>query len=315
MREVKGIVGAMDYKENYKKGLIFDIQKFSIHDGPGIRTTVFMKGCSLNCKWCSNPESINPYPEIMTYDIRCIGCGKCKEACPVGAINFSEKGREIDWVKCDLCLQCAIVCPSKAIERTGIYMTVDEVLKKVEQDRIFYQNSGGGMTVSGGEALGQWAFVRELCKKCKERGIHTALDTTGNAPWQNIEEVLEYVDLVLYDCKHMDVQRHKQGTGVENGLILQNAEKVASRKRMWLRLPLIPGYNDSEWNIREFAEFASRINVEKVSVLPYHGLGGSKYPKLGRVYLMEEKIPPNEEGLQKVKEEIESFRLQVDVGR
>jgi pyruvate formate lyase activating enzyme len=315
VRGVKAVVSVKGYEQDDSKGLVFNIQKFSIHDGPGIRTTVFMKGCSLKCKWCSNPESINPYPEIMTYDIRCIGCRKCEEACLAGAISFSEKGREIDWVKCDLCLECASVCPSKAIERTGTYMTVNEVLKKVEQDSIFYQNSGGGVTVSGGEALGQWEFVRELFKRCKERSIHTALDTTGNAPWRNMEEVLEYVDLVLYDCKHMDALEHKEGTGVENGLILENAERVASSVRTWLRLPLIPDYNDSKSNIRKFAEFASRINVEKVSVLPYHGLGGSKYPKLGRVYLMEEKAPPDEEGLKKVKETIESFGLEVHVGR
>lgn len=308
-------MSARGFERLNDEGLVFNIQKFSIHDGPGIRTTVFMKGCSLQCKWCSNPESIKPYPEIMAFDIRCIGCGKCMQTCPVGAISFSEKGREIDWAKCTLCLECARVCPAKAIECIGTYVTVDDVLKKVEEDSIFYQNSGGGMTVSGGEALLQWEFIRELFKRCKDRGIHTALDTTGNIPWRKIEKVLQYVDLVLYDCKHMDTRKHKKGTGVGNELILENAEKVASRVRTWLRIPLIPDYNDSEWNIRELAEFASRINVEKVSILPYNELGGSKYPKLGQAYQMEETTAPDDESLKKAKETIESRGLKAEIGR
>lgn len=297
------------------KGLIFDIQKFSIHDGPGIRTTVFMKGCSLSCKWCSNPESINPNREIMTYDVRCIGCGKCVEACPVGAIVLTENGREITWDECDNCLECARVCPSKAIECVGAYMDVDEVVKKVEDDRIFYENSNGGMTVSGGEPLVQSEFVSELLKKCSEKGIHTALDTTGNASWEKVEDVLEYVDLVLMDIKHTDTERHREGTGAGNELILENAEKIAARARTWIRIPLIPGYNDSESNIRRVAEFASDIGAEKVSLLAYHELGSSKYPKLGRVYTMKDTNPPDEEEVERVREIIESYGLTTEVGR
>jgi pyruvate formate lyase activating enzyme len=301
--------------ENNHKGLVFNIQKFSLHDGPGIRTTVFMKGCSLACRWCSNPESMNRYREIMIYDVRCIGCKKCVEACPIGAIVFTERGREIDWDRCDNCLECARVCPSKAIECTGDYMTIDEVVKKVEDDRIFYENSNGGMTVSGGEALVQSKFVRELLKKCREKGIHTALDTTGNAPWQDIESVLEYVDLVLMDIKHMDTEMHKKGTSVGNELILGNARKIAKRVRIWIRIPLIPDYNDSEANIIRVAKFASDIAAEKVSVLPYHDLGSSKYPKLGRVYPMEGTTPPTEEAVERVRKTIESFGLEVEIGR
>ncbi len=301
--------------ESNHKGLVFNIQKFSLHDGPGIRTTVFMKGCSLSCRWCSNPESMNRHKEIMIYDVRCIGCKKCVEACPVGAIAFTERGREIDWDKCDNCLECARVCPSKAIECVGDYMTVDEVVKKVEDDRTFYENSNGGMTVSGGEALIQSEFVREVLKKCREKGIHTALDTTGNAPWQDIENVLEYVDLVLQDIKHMDTEMHKKGTGVGNELILENARKIAKSVRIWIRIPLIPDYNDSESNIRNVAEFASHIGAEKVSVLPYHDLGSSKYPKLGRIYPMEGTTPPTEEAVERVRKTIESFGLELEIGR
>lgn len=301
--------------ENNHKGLVFNIQKFSIHDGPGIRTTVFMKGCSLACKWCSNPESINPNREIMMYDVRCIMCKKCVEACPVGAIVFTESGREIDWDKCDECLECARVCPSKAIECVGDYTTVDEVVKKVESDRIFYDNSNGGMTVSGGEPLVQSAFVEELLQKCKAKGIHTALDTSGNVPWQKIEGVLEHVDLVLMDIKHMDTGMHKKGTGADNEIILENAKKIAKRVRTWIRIPLIPDYNDSESNIKKVAEFASDIGAEKISVLSYHELGSSKYPKLGRIYTMEGTTPPKEEAVERVGKIIESYGLKVEIGR
>jgi len=301
--------------EKNNKGLVFNIQKFSLHDGPGIRTTVFMKGCSLACKWCSNPESINRNQEIMTHNVRCIACGKCAASCPIGAIAFTDKHREIEWEKCNNCLECASVCPAKAIELIGHYMTVEEVMKKVEADRTFYENSNGGMTVSGGEPLVQSKFVTELFKKCREKGIHTTLDTTSNAPWQNIESVLEYVDLVLQDIKHMDTGMHKKGTGVGNELILENAKKIAKRKRIWIRIPLIPGFNDSEANIKKTAEFASDIGAEKVSVLPYHELGSSKYPALGRVYPMQGTKPPEKKVMERVRKTIESYGLKVEIGR
>jgi len=201
---------------NEIKGLIFNIQRFSIHDGPGIRTTVFLKGCPLTCKWCSNPESQKSYPEILTVDRKCIRCGRCAESCSQEAITLDESGRRLDWQKCNLCMECAANCPSGAIEAVGRYLTVDEVVAEVEKDRLFYQNSGGGVTVSGGEPLLQWEFALNLLKECKVRNLHTALDTSGCAPWDVMERVIEHVDLVLYDIKDMHSAKHKAITGVAN---------------------------------------------------------------------------------------------------
>ncbi|MDY7019294.1 MAG: glycyl-radical enzyme activating protein [Chloroflexota bacterium] len=299
-----------------KKGLIFNIQRFSLHDGPGIRSTVFMKGCPLRCRWCSNPESWNPYLEIITHDIKCIRCGKCEQICSVGAITIDSEGRKIDRAKCTLCLECAEVCPTGAISIAGEYVTVDEALREVESDSLFYQHSGGGVTVSGGEPLLQWEFVYELLKACKEKGLHTALDTSGYSSWDRIERVLEYVDLVLFDIKHMDPKQHKKGTSKSNLLILDNAARIAARKvRLWLRVPLIPGYNDSRENIEKVAQFGLKIGAEKISILPYHEWAISKYGQLGRRYALRGVKPPDDEQVQRTRELIEAFGIEVGIGR
>jgi len=299
------------------EGLIFNIQRFAIHDGPGLGTTVFMKGCPLRCRWCSNPESWETYPEIMVHNIKCIaGCRKCLETCPSDAISFTTQGSgiEVDREKCDLCMKCVEVCPSRAIERVGNWMTVEEVLGQVLADKIFYQNSGGGLTISGGEPLLQGEFVTELCKQGKEEGIHITLDTSGYGSWIVMEKVLRYVDLVLFDIKHMDSMKHKEGTEVGNELILSNLKKTASLCRIWIRIPLIPKFNDSDWEIEEVTKFVSELNVEKVSILPYHEWGVSKYAKLGRVYQLAGTSLPIEEHLADIVKRIECSGLKVAVG-
>jgi len=251
----------------------------------------------------------------MTYDIRCIKCGKCVEVCPVEAIVIDQRGRRISRAKCNLCLACAEVCPTGAISASGRYLTVEEVVEEVERDSLFYENSGGGVTLSGGEPLSQWEFALQLLKECKVKGTHTALDTCGYAPWNVMERVLDYTDLVLFDIKHMDAEEHRKGTGKSNKLILDNARRTASKVRTWLRVPLIPGYNDSEENLREIAKFGLEIGVEKVSLLPYHLWGRSKYTKLGRRYPMERTLRPSDELVKRSREIIEGFGLKTTIGR
>jgi len=286
-----------------------------LQDGPGFRTTVFMKGCPLQCQWCQNPESWQPYPELISHDSKCKLLGRCAEVCPAGAITLNQQeGRKIDRDKCDLCFKCVDACPTKALSKVGEYMTVEEVLAEIERDELFYQRSGGGVTISGGEPLLQWQFVSSLLKVCKQRHLHTALDTCGYARWPILEKVLENVDLVLYDVKHMNPGLHIEATGKSNRLILNNLRKIPSRIKIWLRLPLIPGFNDSEDNLTKLCRLGQEIGVEKVSILPYHKLAEEKYRQLGRQYTMSHVEPPGKKHLQQIKKLIESLGLQVTIG-
>jgi pyruvate formate lyase activating enzyme len=296
-------------------GLIFNIQRFSIHDGPGIRTVVFFKGCGLRCRWCSNPESWNAYEEIVTNDLRCTRCGRCAQVCPVNAIVVSETGRKLDRGLCNRCLQCADVCPTGALAATGKWMTVDEVMQEAAADELFYQNSGGGVTLSGGDPLQQWEFAVELLKACKGRGFHTAIETSGFAEWSILEKLLAYTDLVLYDVKHMNPEKHREGTGKTNELILENARKAAAKRRLWVRVPVVPGYNDSEENLKETARFAKEIGAAKVSLLPYHVWGASKFEKLGRKFTMGEVPAPTTEQIERYRQIVQAAGVMTAVGR
>ncbi len=295
-------------------GRVLNIQHFSTHDGPGIRTTVFLKGCSLRCKWCSNPESIHPKPELAYNPGKCIGekqCGLCLKTCPESAIYVVGSGDRpddkvhINWDLCTNCGKCVPVCPTQSLYLFGKEMTVDEVLAEVEQDGSFYRESGGGITVSGGECLLQPDFTAALLAETHQRGINTAIETAGNVPWPFMEKVLQHVDLMLHDHKCTDPERHKKWTGVTNERVLANFKKAYEtfpEKKFIARTPLIPGVNDDEGHIRSVLAFIRpHPNVVDYELLPYHRFGESKYGFLGRVYELEDFVSPSPETLHRLR--------------
>ena len=278
-------------------GLVFNIQRYSIHDGPGIRSTVFFKGCPLRCKWCSNPESINTAAELMVREARCNGCGRCIKVCTPGALLLAASGLRLDRAKCDLCLNCIEACWEDALELAGRQMSVDEVVEECSKDELFYRNSGGGVTLSGGEPLLQADFALELLRRLKGRGFSTALDTCGHVPWHVLDRAMSYTDLVLFDVKHIDADEHRDGTGADNRLILSNLEKAvdAGKSRIWIRVPVIPGYNDGDPYLQSLAARLQGMKAEKISLLGYHEWGRAKYQSLGRAYQLNGRTPLTEE--------------------
>jgi pyruvate formate lyase activating enzyme len=298
-----------------KLGYIFDIQRFSINDGPGIRTTVFFKGCPLRCIWCDNPESQEQLPQLLYFESLCTKCYRCVEVCPSGATKISPDGSiEIDHGLCQACGLCVKACLSEARVISGKTMTVDEVVEVVRKDELFYRNSGGGVTASGGEPTYQPDFLKQLFRQCQRYGIHTTLDTCGYVKWEVMAEILDYVDLVYYDLKHMDTVRHGELTGVGNELILDNARRISQGgKPIVMRIPLIPGCNDSEEKIKAMAEFVTRIKVVRVDIVPFHQLGSKKYERLGMIYRLGEAKPYQEDEIQTFKDTLESYGLEVSI--
>jgi pyruvate formate lyase activating enzyme len=304
-----------DYRDG-NRGLVFDIQRFSVHDGPGIRTTVFMKGCPLRCLWCSNPESQELRPVLMVRDVNCRQCGACRQACPEAAISVDEdNGRAIDWAACSQCLECAEACLYDALTACGKVMEVEAIVDEVLRDEDFYRNSGGGVTVSGGEPLTQSEFVSRLLEECKERGLHTAVETSGYGPWERMETILHFTDLILFDVKHLESLAHSRATGVPNDVILENLERASAveGQRVWIRIPLISDFNDSGEHIEKIAELGRKLGVEKISLLPYHEGGRSKCRQLGRPYGYPEGRAPSKEHLKHLKKLLEQRGLTVTV--
>lgn len=295
-------------------GLIFDIQRYSIHDGPGIRTTVFCKGCRLSCWWCHNPEGLSFDPELMLWSDRCIGCQTCVSVCPNSAIFVANSAIITDRSKCEVCGSCAERCPANAREIVGKRVSVGELMKEVQKDVPFYEDSGGGVTVSGGEPLEQPVLLNAFLSACKKEGMHTTLNTNGYAETEVVMKVSENVDLFTYDLKSMDDGMHRLYTGVSNELILTNLERLDSLgKRIFVRFPLIPGVNSDEGNVDAMLKFVSALkNVEEIGILPYHKLGVEKARRLGKeVKIFEE---PSDEMVEAIVKESSSFGLKAKVG-
>jgi pyruvate formate lyase activating enzyme len=266
-------------------GRIFDIKRYSIHDGPGIRTTVFLKGCALNCLWCHNPESIDPGPDLMHWPARCKRCHTCVKACPLAALSTDPSGAVlIDRAKCDLCGRCAEACLYDAMQIVGRDMTVDQVVAEVERDRVFFEQSGGGVTLSGGDPLVQSAFAEAVLAACRSRGLNTAIDTAGLASNGALERLARQADLVLFDLKVMDAETHEAFTGVSNAAILDNITRlVAAGREVWVRVPIVPGVNDGDENIRRTIAFLRALGkVRQIGLLPYHAGGLDKARRIGK---------------------------------
>jgi len=297
-------------------GIIFDIKKFSIHDGPGIRTTVFLKGCPLHCEWCHNPEGIAPQPEIQFWSKRCIACWDCIAECEQQALAVVNGSRRHDPAVCEQCGHCAEICPAEATQLIGQTMTVAEVMAEIEKDVVIYDESGGGATFSGGEPLLQIEFLEAILTVCKDHGIHTTVDTSGYTSPERFDRLRNLVDLFLYDLKIIDESRHIQHTGVPNRRILSNLKHLAhAGENITARIPILPGINDDEGNILQTGEFlASLGTIQKVNILPYHRAATEKYQRMGNHYRLAEIQPPADEHLSKIARQLEVFGLFVVIG-
>ena len=300
-----------------KKGIVFDIKKAAMHDGPGVRTLVCMKGCPLRCLWCSTPESQKPYPEVFILETNCKGCGRCIERCPHGAIRpLEEKGVAIDRTLCDHCGQCVDACEFGGLQMKGIRMTVGELYREIDKDSIAYRRGRGGVTIGGGELTMQHDFVSDVLETCRKHFIHTAIETCGYTPWEHMEQILRHVKLLYLDIKHMNNDAHKKVTRVSNKRILENARKAARQCKMIIRVPVVPGINDSEENIASTAKFAAELgqNIIEIELLRYHPWGVPSFERLGMEYSLKNVEAPGESQMQGLKEICESHGLKAKIG-
>jgi len=298
------------------RATVFEIERFALNDGPGIRSVVFFKGCPLRCRWCSNPESQSPGPELFYRPRTCLACGRCVEVCPQGALRLRAT-LEIYRELCNACGQCVQACNTESLSLAGRELAVGEILQELLRDEIFYRNSGGGVTFSGGEPTAQPEALRVLAGLCRDRGLATCLETCGFFPWEAIEEALPALDLVLFDLKHLDSGRHQELTGAGNELVLANLRRlVEAGIEVVVRFPLIPGINDDPAHLGRLGDFLKGCAPGlRLDLLPYHRLGNSKYGGLGRPCPLEEVVPPTEEQLQAVKEFFERRGLAARIER
>lgn len=297
-------------------GSVFNLQRCSVHDGPGIRTTVFLKGCPLSCAWCHNPEGIDPEPELMLHAERCLACGACRESCPLPVGGAAPVGAAWDPVRCRRCGSCVAACPAGARELAGRSYHAPELVDLLERDRPFFEASGGGVTFSGGEPLSQPSFLAECLRRCRSRGLHTAVDTCGSAARDTMLEVARLTDLVLFDLKLMDREAHRRYTGGDNRMILDNLRALSAEgTEVWVRLPLVPGVNDGAANLDAAGAFLGSLpRRHRVFVLPYHGLAAGKTARLAGRAARPRFRTPDAEALETARERLASFGLEVTVG-
>lgn len=298
------------------ESLVFNIQKYSIHDGEGIRTTVFFKGCPMVCKWCHNPESQRYKAEVSYNDEKCTQCLSCISKCNEGAIKPCNDKVSTNRSTCTLCETCMDYCINNAREKVGKYYNIDNLMNEIEKDKMFYEESGGGVTLSGGEVMTQdMSYILQILKKCKRLGYSVNIDTCGHAPLENFEKVLPYVDTFLYDIKHMEDDIHKELTGQSNELVLSNLIFLSEKNaKLNIRMPLVAGINDSDEHMDKVIDFLKSISVTQINLLPYHNTGKSKYKNIDMIYPGDDYAPPSQERLEALKERFRKNNLNAKIG-